>query len=269
MKRIVLTCVLLVLIGPRIAGAALATPIGVLSEMLSAMNTPSARCGETTLGNVAADAVRMVAGADIAILNGGDFRGNLRGGEVSYEDILAVFSDNKPLAAVVISPAELKSILEQSVSHMTTDIHDRIDLSASAYDGFPQISGFSFRYDISAVAGQRVLNIVLNDGTEPDLTVTSVSITLAATEFMLSGGYGMPVFNNARALDTTLAESLAAYIYSSGTVDEPALNRISYIGSLSGAFASGVGSRVIIIVAAIVICFGVIKVKGGATPGRK
>ena len=109
---------------------------------------------------------------------------------------LAVLPFGNVVFTVSISGAELKTFLENGVS-----------LMPSAQGRFPQVSGLCFTYDISALAGSRVLSAVRQaadgscSGAPVDLTAAA-TYTIAENDFMASGGDGYP---NLYARGTTQA----------------------------------------------------------------
>lgn len=186
---------------------------------------------ETSVGDLCADAARTVSGADVVILNSGDMGGNLIGGEITYADCKRIFNEDRALAIVTISPARLKDILEVGVSHITMDEEQMIDREVSAWGGFPQISGFEFSYDVAALAGSRVHEIRM-DGVVLDLTDSTTELTLCATEYMLSGGWGYSDLGDGDTVDCTLSEALFRHIEAEGTVTpSTSLERIHSRGS--------------------------------------
>ena len=119
---------------------------------------------QCSLGSAAADAARLSAGTDFAILNGGDFEGNLPPGEADWQRIRGVFSNDRELAKVSVTAAELWQILEHGVSKAVLNEELKIDREASEFDGFPQVSGFKFCYDMSAPVGERVYSVTADNG---------------------------------------------------------------------------------------------------------
>jgi 5'-nucleotidase/UDP-sugar diphosphatase len=226
--------------------------IGSVPAVLTAMNDPDARIAETKLGNVSADAARLSTGADIAILNGGDFAANLQAGETTMAEVFAVFTEDRELAMAEVTPRQLREILENGISRITIDERERIDRSLSAWDGFPQISGFEFKYDATLPAGRRVMSITLSTGEELELSDNETKIRLTATEFMLGGGYGMPQIEHASATGTTLAGALADYV-SAGFPEPKAPERITVAGTTENAiisrFPTGLSFAVILLFA--------------------
>jgi 5'-nucleotidase len=226
--------------------------VGTVWELLTGVNPPGSLVAETELGDAAADAARELAGTDAAIVNGGDIINNLDGGEAAWADVKAVFSENKGLAAVSVTPAQLWSILEIGVSHAVLDKDEYTDIEYSRFDGFPQISGLCFIYDMSAPVGGRVINVTFSDGTEISRGDDSSVITLCATEYMLSGGYGYPELPYT-PLGTGLADALAAY-FDGGVLSKPETGRIGVMGTRDNPLISRT-TLTIVVIALIIISF--------------
>ena len=203
--------------------------VGTVPQLLRAVGERNAGCYETDLGKAVADAARLYLGCDIAIICGGDLAANLYPGEVTINEIKAIFPVDRSLAVATIAISDLRRILEAGLSHITMDESEKIDSLVSTYDGFPQISGFVLRYDASAPPGQRVLEVKIN-GLTLDLSDDSAHVTLAATEFMLNGGYGLPAVNNTPR-DMTLSTVTARYISDGITGDSLKDRRILMIGA--------------------------------------
>ena len=201
-------------------------------EELGGKNIRNQQC---SLGSAAADAARLAAGTDFAILNGGDFEGNLPPGEADWQRIQGVFSNDRELAEVSVTATELWQILEHGVSKAVLNEELKIDRKASEFDGFPQVSGFKFCYDMSAPVGERIYSVTADNGEKIDRGDTEHIFTLCASAFLLDGGYGYPVSaGSVTELGITQAEALAAAI-ASGSIKEATVKnsekRIKVIGS--------------------------------------
>ena len=215
------------------AGAAYAEGeafLGVKLPPLSSENTGS-ECSAS--GSVAADALRYAADADFAVLPSGMLAGGLEQGFLTREQLEAVVDGDAAAAVAGVTPARLKAVLENSVSHIVTDMEtETIDRSASDWEGFAQVSGLVFKYDASAPAGERVVWIKLPDGTALDLSDDTTVYRLASTEAVLSGSLGYPVFADAQTLDIGLVDALESYIADCGTeIRTEDLERITAIGA--------------------------------------
>lgn len=193
--------------------------IGAVDTLIRYSEEPGSECIETPLGDVAADGLRYVSGADVAIVNGGELVSNLQAGACTWADVLAVFVENKQIGVASITPAQLWEMLEHGVSYLTLGEDEKTDVEVSPFKGFPQVSGINFKYDISALPGERIQYVLLND--EPvERDDNATIITVCATTFMLEGGYGYPAVEY-EGLGLGLADALAQYISASETIGLP------------------------------------------------
>ncbi len=163
------------------------TLIGSVSEDLIYENYNTRR-GETAIGNLIADAVREVTGADFAFTNGGGIRASLYQGDIFVSDLAAVSPYNNYLTVLEVKGEIIYEMLENSISGIYyKDVPN---------GRFLQVSGlcYAFSFDKStevtteeAADGVRVpcavklLRVTLPDGTELDKNGT---YTIAVTDYM-------------------------------------------------------------------------------------
>ena len=198
-----------------------------LDDAPKALSTEEPFVRQCEYGTLAADAVRDFSGADIALVNAGDLAGGLSAGTLTHADLASVFTEDRTLAVAEMTGGDLISVLEHAVSHVTVDPStELVDMEASRFDGFCQISGLTFTYDASAPAGERVSRVSLSDGTE--LGEDTV-LTVCATSDMLGGAYGFPEFSSS-PLDATLSDALAEYLRNNPSPAYGRGDRINAIG---------------------------------------
>ena len=163
------------------------------------------RNAETNLGDLCADAYRVLLGADVAFVNGGGVRADIAAGDITYEDIINVH------------PFGNEACLVETTGQ---DILDALEMGAHLYPeengGFLQVSGLTYTIDASVPS-----SVVLNDEGEfvevagdyrvKDVTVNGEPLdlegtyTLASHNYMLkSGGDGFVMFKD----DTLLQDSV-------------------------------------------------------------
>ena len=181
------------------------------SEGVTAEEYIDSTSGQFSLGSATADAMRRLAKTDIAIYNGGELYRNILNGDVTWGTIKSAFTAQRQLGAASITPKELCEILEYGFSYIELNESEQIDHIQSSFDGFPQVSGFSVEYDVSALPYERISTITLSDGRILDSTDSETIITLAATTYMLEGGYGYSCVEYT-AIESTQAQALADYI---------------------------------------------------------
>lgn len=118
--------------------------------------------GESSLGRIAADAIRWAAGTHIGLVHSGALGADLAAGPADAAAVRRVLPGPGGIVRVYLSGIQLRALLEQMLAQ---------DSPAAA------LSGVIVRYDPAAPPGHRVLGLRLEDGFElkPDL-VYSVAV---------------------------------------------------------------------------------------------
>ena len=159
------------------------------------------RSQETNLGDLCADAYRLVSGADIGVVNGGGIRAAIPAGDITFEQIISVHPFGNALCVVEATGQQILDALEKSVSKLPDE-----------NGGFLHVSGLTFTVDMSVpstvvvddkgnfveVSGERRVKDVKVGGEDIDPAKT---YTLAYHNYMLkSGGDGFNMFINDKLL---------------------------------------------------------------------
>lgn len=160
------------------------------------------RSGETNLGDFCADAYRKLLGTDIAFVNGGGIRADIKQGDITYSDIISVHPFGNAACAVEVTGQQILNALEFGVRAV----------GVSENGGFLQVSGISFDIDstipssvvmddksmfVSVNGDYRVGNVKIG-GKPLDLTKT---YTLASHNYMLkNSGDGYSMFAGSKLL---------------------------------------------------------------------
>ena len=180
------------------------------------------RNAETNLGDLCAEAMRSSVDADIGYVNGGGIRSNISVGDVTFNDLLAVFPFNNTVVLAQISGQDIKDMLEMAIMKWPSE------------DGcFPHLAGITFSVHTSipssvlineleefqGVSGEyRVYDIkIFNRETEIyEPIILDKKYTIAAANYyLLDCGSGMTMFKNVEILrnDGMLdVEALERYI---------------------------------------------------------
>ena len=166
---------------------------------------------ETTIGNLCADAYRSVSGADVAFVNGGGIRANIKKGDISYADIIAVHPFGNSLCMVKATGAEILDALEHSYRFTQKEYTDGT-YALGESGGFLHISGLRVEVDTSVansvitdekgmfieVSGERrVKNVqILRNGEYVDIDPEAI-YTVACHNYMLkNAGDGYTMFRD-------------------------------------------------------------------------
>lgn len=204
------------------------------SEVSLPTHTPTdtrmVRDRETAIGNFCADAFRIVLDTDIAFINGGGIRDSISRGEVTFNDLKAVFPFGNTASIGSMTGKQLLDVLEYSVSQLPSESGEFMHVSGLKFEVNASIPSPVFTDENGLFAGvndtgRRVSNIqILNKkGTyEPiDLTRT---YTIAGFNYHLVDGGGLGILSGASILAPDMGqdiEILSIYMqqYLGGRID--------------------------------------------------
>jgi 5'-nucleotidase/UDP-sugar diphosphatase len=172
------------------------------------------RTKETNLGNLSADAARAATGADIAFVNGGGIREDIPVGDITKGKIAAIFPFGNTIEVKKITGADLKAMLEWSVSDYP-----------AAKGAFLQVSGLEFSFDpAKEAAGSKVVEILVGGEAFDE----AKEYTVAINDFMSTGGdgYSMLADYDVLAIYGTYEEIIIDYLATNGTAGSEVSGRI-------------------------------------------
>ena len=203
--------------------------IGVATDRFPHGGDPAVqRWSEVAIGNLIADAIRAEYGTQVAIVNGGGIRAPMpssydplddsldRADPAPYDlvvgDVYGVLPFGNSVVTRDITGSQLWAAMENSVRNISA-------VDGTGTDGrFAQISGFRFTFDSTRDPGARVVSIVLDDGTVVQ-NDTSQTITLAAPDFINTGGDGYSMFSDGVATTRgVMADVLLDAIREAGSI---------------------------------------------------
>ncbi|HEY7811404.1 MAG TPA: bifunctional metallophosphatase/5'-nucleotidase [Allosphingosinicella sp.] len=199
-----------------------AEPVGKLS---GAALRERSEAGESVLGNLIADAQLAATatpaggGAQIAFMNTGGIRADLvpgAGGVVTFGQAYAVQPFGNSMTVKTMTGSQLKALLEQQFNSGANSVESPNILQVS--------NGFSYAYDLSKPAGERIREMTLNGAPVRD----DATYRVAMSNFLSSGGDNFTVFRDGTDPVGGLQdiEVLAAYLSGAETRPLPALGRI-------------------------------------------
>lgn len=173
----------------------------------------SVRTRETNLGNLVTDAMMAAVDADVAITNGGGIRASIDKGEITKGEVITVLPFGNTTIVKNIKGSELFEAVEHGISKYP------------AHEGlFPQVSGMSFIFAKDRPAGERVLEIWINDKPLDHDKIYKV----ATNDFMAAGGDGYTMFIDAKIHQEAggLEEVVMQYINNRNSVSPEIEGRI-------------------------------------------
>lgn len=162
-------------------------PAGRTTTELDSRNA-AVRGGEAAIGNLFADALRDAAKSDIALLNGGGFRGGKlypAGSVLTRKDVLSELPFLNKAYVLEIRGSDLLQALEQGLTGAENEV-----------GRFPQVSGMKIRADVTKPEGHRVVSVQV--GGKP--LNKSRNYRLVTNDYLANGGDGYAAFKRAKVL---------------------------------------------------------------------
>ncbi len=145
------------------------------------------------LGNLIADAQRIIGKGDIGVMNNGGIRANLLAGAANYGTLFEVQPFGNVLYRVTVSGASLRAYMEKIVGKR---------LNA-------HISGAVVTFDTTRAPGNRILSMKMSDGSE---VVPTKQYTVVFTDFLATGGDGLGITSDAIRVEPLSVADLDALI---------------------------------------------------------
>jgi len=157
----------------RIVEAAVA-PVAEMARRPIATIAEDMRRGvpQHAVGNFIADAQRAATGAEIAFMNNGGIRTDLRAGPAGYGTFFELSPFGNVLVRLTVTGAQLRAYLERVVSRGTPNAH---------------VSGLAARYDPRRPQGERIIDVTIG-GQSLD---PARNYAISMSDFMASGGDGL------------------------------------------------------------------------------
>jgi 5'-nucleotidase len=185
----------------------------VVATVTSALTRSDNSAGESALGNLIADAQRVMTSADFAFMNPGGIRADLGAGEVTWGELFTIQPFGNDLVSMDLTGAQIKTLLEQQWSPTSSRIL--------------KTSGLTYTWDSTRPIGDRVTQIVGIGGVPVDpATIYRVTVN----SFIAAGGDNFLV----------LVQGTNRVV---GLVDLDAL--VEYVESLPQPFSAAIEGRIL------------------------
>ena len=201
---------------------ALASGLHADVESASALSSVDSQVRETSLGDLATDALRDCTGTPISLIPAGSFREvTIPRGVVKVDDVQKSlqYPDDK-IIIIEVTGEQLAKAMERSVS-----IHPQKNL------GFLQVSGLDVIFDAGAAKGSRVTALTTTSGIR---IAANQVYRVATTQPLAEGAYGYFTIwgKNLKTTSTgkTTSQAVGEFLSKKGSVDYGKLDRITVKG---------------------------------------
>ena len=178
------------------------------------------RVAETNLGDLCADAYRMQAGADVAVVNGGGIRTTIPAGDITYGNVLSVHPYGNSLCLVEATGQEILDALEMGARVVPGE-----------NGGFLHVSGMSYEIHTYIESGVQTSDENMFVGVEGEYRVKNVKVgdeplnlekvyTFASHDYLIkNGGDGFTMFqDNTLLLDSIMLDNQVLITYITQTL---------------------------------------------------
>lgn len=185
----------------------------VVERPVAEIAEPMRRTGEQyALGNLIADAQRWAGRGDVAVMNNGGIRADLRAGPSNYGSLFEIQPFANVLSRVTVRGRDLRAYVERFVARGEPRVH---------------VSGILATYDPRRPANQRLVSLTLADGAP---IVDDRTYTIVMSDFLVTGGDGLALAERATAvtpLNIVDLDALIGYLKQlPGPVRPPAEQRL-------------------------------------------
>ncbi|HEK9102459.1 5'-nucleotidase C-terminal domain-containing protein [Bacillus pfraonensis] len=157
----------------------------VVGKSTAPLDRKQNAAGESTLGNLIADAQRATMQSQIALMNPGGIRNDLDTGDITWGELYGIQPFGNQLIKVNLTGQDIRDILNQQWQKDKTRML--------------QISGIQYTWDATKPDGDKVTNIHLTSGEE---LIATKTYSVVANAFLASGGDGFISFKNGKDAET-------------------------------------------------------------------
>jgi 5'-nucleotidase len=149
----------------------------VIGDAVFAMSRVASRAGESAVGNLVADAQRVIGGSDVGFTNQGGLRADIAAGPVTWAEAFAVQPFNNTLVTMTLTGQQLYDALNQQWINQP-------------FPRILQVSGLTYTWDGNLPIGNRIVEIRHDE--IPIDRFASYSVTV--NSFLAAGGDNFPIF---------------------------------------------------------------------------
>ena len=148
------------------------------------------------LGNLIADAQRAAGQVDIAVMNNGGIRAELRAGEITWGSLFEIQPFDNRLVSIEARGSDVRAYLERLVGGNNVNFH---------------ISGLVVEYNATAPVGKRIRRVIMSDGRPLN---DRRKYRVVMSDFMAGGGDGATLVGptTLQELNVPILDALIAHI---------------------------------------------------------
>ena len=164
---------------------------------------------ESNIGNLICDVMRMETDTDVAFINSGAIRTNIRKGKITLEQVFTLLPFDNSMVTLELTGRQILDILEHS---------------AKGEHGILQVSGMKVQYDLSEPVGSRIKKVLIGN----TLLNTRGTYRVTTVDFLVKGGDGYSTFKEGKNVTygMSLRDLFVSYLRKHSPVSPHVGNRI-------------------------------------------
>ncbi len=180
----------------------------VVGKTTAALDAVQVKTGETTLGDLVADAMRDAGKAEAALAPAGSVRPEtLPAGDLTRER----------LAGVLVFPEEQVVVIELKGSEITQALERSLAFLPKPSTSLLQVSGMTVAFRSAAAAGQRVAEVTVGGAPLAPARTYRVAMPLSLAKGAM-GYYRIFGVREVKLFGPTLKDAVASYVQATGTI---------------------------------------------------
>lgn len=165
---------------------------------------------EANIGDFCADAFRSFTGADIALINGGGIRSNIKSGDILFNDLYNVMPFGDMIATGTLSGQQLLDVLEFAVSSLPEEAGVFMQVSGLRYKVNSNVpspvvkSGEDMLFSHVGEGTRRVSDVEILDKQSGEYKAvdSSAQYTMATLDYLILEQGGSAIFNSVKPIST-------------------------------------------------------------------
>lgn len=151
----------------------------IISSSTGSITRDQSAAGESALGDLIADAQRIVMNTDFSFMNPGGIRADLNAGDITWGELYTIQPFNNYMVTMQLTGKQIYALLNQQ-------------WLGQPYARMLQISGLTYTWDSTRPVGDRIVEI-RKDGIAID---TAAYYSVATNNFLSDGGDNFTTFRN-------------------------------------------------------------------------
>ena len=163
----------------------------VVGSTANGISKDANESGESPLGNLIADGMRIIGKTQLGFMNSGGIRNPLPAGTITWGDLFKVQPFGNDLVTMTITGDQIRTLLNQQFQ------------APPSYNKIMAVSGLKYTWNDQKPYGSKVVDITLDNGKRVD---PKAEYSITVNNFMADGGDGFAVLKSGKNRVTSVTD---------------------------------------------------------------